>query len=594
MATKKQESLDFESIFDDPAIKGHPFKTFFRLYQGQVGNLLLSFLFFIIKHSPVWVIPVVTANMINIASDPSNRSMTEMWINLAVILAVIAQNIVSSVLHISFLSKASRHVEASLRSTMIRKLQHLSISYHRGLSAGQLQAKVLRDVENIEILTKQMMFTISAAVTNVIVAITVTAYKNGTVALFFVLVVPLAMIIVTIFKDRLKRRNKDFRTEIETMSGQVAETVTMIPVTRAHGLEDLEIDKTDRTLHNLKSKGYLLDMAEAFFGSTGWVVFQSFQMFTLIFTSILAYKGEITLGDIALYQAYFSSILMSVNEIISAYPQLAKGYESITSVSEVLFSDDSVEYKGKQKLTDIKGKFDFEHVKFQYEETERHVLQDFNLSVEPGESIAFVGDSGAGKSTVLNLIIGFFRPTGGKVLIDDIPFDDIDMQAYRNNIAVVSQETILFSGSIRDNITYGLEDVTDEQINRAVNMANLQDVIADMPQGLSTKIGEHGGKLSGGQRQRIAIARALIREPHVIVLDEATSALDNKSEFKVQQAIQELIKGRTTFIVAHRLSTIRDADRIVVMRDGQVVETGTYEELIEKQGEFYELKQLQL
>src|SRR5690625_1121193 len=167
------------------------------------------------------------------------------------------------------------------------------------------------------------------------------------------------------------------------------------------------------------------------------------------------------------------------------------------------------------------------------------------------------------------------------------------MQSYRNRIAVVTQDVTLFSGSIRDNITYGLTNVSDDHLNQVIELASLQDVINEMPNGLDTKIGEHGGKLSGGQRQRIAIARALVRDPDVIVLDEATSALDNKSEFKVQQAIQELIYGRTTFIVAHRLSTIRDADRIVVMKNGTSVETGTYEELINKQGEFYQLKQLQ-
>src|SRR5690625_2653644 len=404
------QSLDFENLFENQDIKDKPFKTFFMLYQGQVKNLLLSFFFFLIKHSPVWVIPITTANMINIASDPSGRSISELWINLAIILVVIGQNILSQVLHINFLSKASRQVEAALRSTMIRKLQHLSISYHRELSAGQLQAKVLRDVENVEILTKQMMFTFSAAITNVVVAIMITAFRNGTVAMFFVLVIPIALGLVYLFKKTLQTRNKDFRSQIEVMSGQVAETVTMIPVTRAHGLENLEINKTDKALRKLQGKGYKLDMAEALFGASGWVVFQSFQMFTLIFTAILAYRGTIPIGDIVMYQAYFTSILMSVNQIINVYPQLAKGYESIVSVSEVLFSDEGVEYKGNKKLANIAGEFKFNHVTFKYEETEKHVLSDFNLKVKPGESIAFVGESGAGKSTILNLLIGFYRP----------------------------------------------------------------------------------------------------------------------------------------------------------------------------------------
>ncbi|MBM7603966.1 ATP-binding cassette subfamily B protein [Metabacillus crassostreae] len=589
-----KEELDFQPLlFKGNNKKEKALHTLFLLYKGQSRNIFLSFFFFLIKHSPVWVIPVTTANMINIASEPSKHNLSGLWINLLVICIVIIQNIPSQMLHMSYLSKASRHVEAGLRSTLIRKLQHLSISYHGELRSGKLQAKILRDVENIEILSKQIMFTFAAAITNVVVAIAVTAYKNFYIAIFFILVIPVALVFVSVFRKRLQRRNREFRTEIEHMSGQVAETVTMIPVTRAHGLEDLEIKKTDSTLYKLKGKGYKLDLAEALFGSMGWVVFQLFQMFCLVFTAILAYRGEIQVGDIVMYQAYFTSILMSVNQIITVYPQLAKGYESIVSVSEILFSEEQEEYQGKRNLNEIKGTLTFEQVHFHYRDTNKHVLNDFQLEVKSGECIAFVGESGAGKSTVLNMIVGFYKPTSGNISLDGIPFDEINMKEYRKNLAVVPQNTILFSGSIRENITYGLTNISENKLNKVIEMANLNDVIADMPNGLETLVGEHGGRLSGGQRQRIAIARALIRDPKIILLDEATSALDNKSELQVQQALKELIHGRTTFIVAHRLSTIRDADRIVVMKDGRCEEVGTYEELMANEGEFYQLKQMQ-
>ena len=221
------------------------------------------------------------------------------------------------------------------------------------------------------------------------------------------------------------------------------------------------------------------------------------------------------------------------------------------------------------------------------------MLNGFDLHVRPGECIALVGESGAGKSTILNMLIGFYRPTSGRILMDGIPFDELDMRSFRQKLAVVPQSTVLFSGTIRDNITYGLSDVPEEKLQHVIEIANLHDVIAAMPNGLSTTIGEHGGKLSGGQRQRIAIARAMIRNPQIILLDEATSALDNVSEFMVQKAMKELIRGRTTFIVAHRLSTIRDADRIVVVKKGRVEEVGTFDELMKRRGDFYKLKQMQ-
>lgn len=589
-----QESFDFEQRFKNgPGKVEGAFKTLYILYKGQFHNIALSFFFFLIKHSPVWIIPIITANMIDIASNPERHSLQELWINLAVVAFVIIQNIPSQLLHISFLSKASRHVEAGLRSTLVRKLQHLSISYHSELRSGKLQSKVLRDVESIEFLSKQIMYSFSAALTSVVVAIGVTASKNLLVALFFVLMIPIALLLVYLFKRNLQKKNNEFRKQIESMSGQVAETLTMIPVTRAHGLEDLEIKKTDSTLSNLKGKGYKLDISEAYFGATGWVVFQLFQMFCLVFTAILAYNGQITVGDVVMYQGFFTTILMSINQIINIYPQLAKGYESIISVSEVLFSTQTVEYQGKKKLANIKGKITFENVNFHYADSNKHVLNQLNLEVKAGECVALVGASGAGKSTVLSMVLGFYRPNEGQLLIDDVPFDDVHMQTYRRKLAVVPQNTILFSGSIRDNITYGMPNVSEERIQEVIEMANLQDVIAEMPNGLDTMIGEHGGKLSGGQRQRIAIARAIIRDPQIILLDEATSALDNVSEYRVQQAIQKLIKGRTTFIVAHRLSTIRDADRIIVMKNGTCVEEGSFEELISLKGEFYKLKQLQ-
>ncbi|MBQ2378343.1 MAG: ATP-binding cassette domain-containing protein, partial [Clostridia bacterium] len=234
----------------------------------------------------------------------------------------------------------------------------------------------------------------------------------------------------------------------------------------------------------------------------------------------------------------------------------------------------------------------FENVCFRYPDAEQDTIHDFNLHVQPGECIAFVGSSGSGKSTIMNMIIGFLMPKSGQLLIDGKPIEALSLSDYRHFVSVVPQNSILMTGTIRDNITYGMPGISEETIQKAVEMANLNEFLSELPNGLDTVVGEHGDKLSGGQKQRICIARALIRDPKILILDEATSALDNISEFHVQKAISSLIKGRTTFIVAHRLSTIRDADRIVVMENGTPVEIGSYDELMEKKGKFYELKSL--
>ncbi|MFD2657341.1 ABC transporter ATP-binding protein [Gracilibacillus thailandensis] len=591
MSSKKGISLDFEKRFEEQQdIKGRLFRTLHVMYRGHYLKLFVSFIFFLLKHSPVWILPIVTANLINFASDPSSYDVRYLWMNIIVLTIVIIQNLPSQILHISFMSKAIRHVEAGLRSTLIRKLQHLSISFHSELRSGKLQAKVLRDVEMIEIMSKQTMMGVLPAFMNVIVAIAVTANRSWTVTSFFLVAIPISILIVYFFRGKLTKRNREFREQVEEMSGQVAETVEMIPVTRAHGLEKVEINKVDSLLHHVRGKGYRLDITEAFFGASNWVAFQLFQVLCLLFTVYLAYQGQIPIGDVVLYQTYFTQILMSISGVINIYPQLAKGFESVHSISEILFAKETQEYQGRAKLKQLDGKVDFDHVYFKYRDSDKHVLTDFQLEVKPGETIAFVGESGAGKSTILNLVTGFYRPSNGRILIDDVVMDDLSMRSFRKKIAVVPQNTILFSGSIRENITYGLAEVTEEEVQQAVQMANLQDIIDELPDGLETKIGEHGDRMSGGQRQRIAIARAFIRKPQMVILDEATSALDNVSEKLIQDAMQELIKGKTTFIVAHRLSTIRDADRIVVMKNGQCVEMGTYDELVEKQGEFYQIK----
>ncbi|MNB68350.1 putative multidrug export ATP-binding/permease protein [compost metagenome] len=592
---KTESTLDYTKWFQaESDNKGNrsPFVLLSRLFRDHNRKLALSAFYYMLKTSPVWVLPVVTANIINIVSYPNRHSMQEFWINFAVIFIVIVQNIPTHTMHIKYISQAARHVEAGLRSTLVRKLQQLSLGYHGDMNAGRLQSKVLRDVEAIDFLSRQMMMTVIPAGINLAVVVGLTLYHSWMVALFFALMAPTSIYLVRLFRSRMSQRNREVRRNIEEMSGKVSETVEMIPVTRAHGLEEVEIRKVDAALENIRQRGHMLDVLEAYFGSSSWVVFQLFQVGCLFFTAYLAHLGYMEIGDIVMYQGFFNMIIGSVTSILNVYPNLVKGMESLHSVSEVLLSNETEEYKGRTKLDAVDGAYSFRGVGFRYSESERHVLKDFSLDIRAGETIAFVGESGSGKSTILNLIIGFYKPQSGIIKVDGVPMDELSMRQYRQSLAIVLQNNILFSGTIRENITYGLPNISDEQVQQAVYMANLQDVIDSLPQGLETSVGEHGGKLSGGQRQRIAIARALVRDPKIIILDEATSALDNVSERHVQSAIERLMHGRTTFIVAHRLSTIKNADRIVVMKQGKIVEVGSYDELLEMKGEFFKLKNM--
>lgn len=573
--------------------KGHPIRILIGLYKGNYNKFFLAVLFFFIKHAPVWVLPIVTANIINDITSGSADTVRNIIIQAVIMVTLVVLNVPMNYMYTRYKSLATRYAETGLRKALVRKLQQLSISFHKETQSGRLQSKIMRDVEAVETLSTQMFLSILNIALNIGVALVVTISKSLIVFLFFLLTTPLAAATMVFFRNIMKRRNTEFRKEMEETSARVMEMVELIPVTRAHALEEEEVNKMSGQLFAVAEKGYKLDIIQSLFGSVGWAIFQIFQVVCLGFTGFLALKGTVGPGDITLYQSYFATVVSQISSLMSLIPVIAKGVESVNSIGEVLLEEDVECNDGKLALEKVEGEFDFKDVKFKYNNTEKPVLHELNLHVDKGQTIALVGESGAGKSTILNLVIGFNFANEGKVTVDGYDMRDIDLRTYRKHLAVVPQTSILFSGTIRDNITYGIENVDDETLNRVVDAANLRELVDSLPEGLDTVVGEHGGRLSGGQRQRVSIARALMRNPKVIVLDEATSALDSISEKLIQEALNNLTKDRTTFIVAHRLSTIKGADRIAVIADGHCVEYGTYDELMALKGEFYQMKSIQ-
>lgn len=477
---------------------------------------------------------------------------------------------------------------------MVRKLQQLSITYHNEMQSGRLQSKIMRDVEQIETLSSQIFISMLSIVLNIVVACAVVLSSSMTVFWFFAATVPVAVLIRTVFRKSINMRNREFRKEMEETSVKVMEMVELIPVTRAHALEKTETRKLDTQLKNVAQKGFKLDVIQSFFGSVSWAAFQSFQIICLAFTGYLAVNGTILPGDVVMYQTYFATIVNQVSSIINLLPIIAKGLESVNSVGDILLCADVEDTGGRRRLKEVKGDIEFKDVCFRFRNADKPVIQNMSFSVKAGETIAFVGASGAGKTTILNLVIGFLKADSGQILIDGNDIGSFNIRSYRKNIAVVPQTPILFTGTIRENITYGAEDISDEALREIIRAANLEEFVDSLPDGADTGIAEHGANLSGGQRQRISIARAFVRNPRILILDEATSALDTISEKKIQDSVEQLVKDRTTLIVAHRLSTIRNADKIAVVGEGGLLEYGSYDELMAKQGEFYRLCALQM
>ena len=571
-------------------------KILLIMYRRYPLQLLLSVLFYVIATLPHITIPIVTANLINVVVDVAEGKtfdyLTPIIINISVPVVLLLLNIPTNMIRVSLQSVVMRKVEVGLRGALVRKLQQLSISFHKEMQSGRIQSKLMRDVETVQMLSSQLFTTIPQVVLNMITALVVVITRNLTIFAFFIMCIPAATLTMRAFRNPISKNNREFRKGMEQTSANLMDMVEMTQITRAHALENREVHKMTTLLNKVANTGFHLDVIQALFGACSWVIFQLFQLLCLVFSVYLAIKGSIEIGDISMYQSYFSTLTSQVSTLIGLMPIITKGFESISSIGEILGASDIEDNRGKLEMPNLKGEYEFKDVYFSYED-DQPLLRGLNLSVKEGETLAIVGESGSGKSTILNLVLGFNLPKQGEVLVDGEDITKINLHSYRKSLAVVPQNSVMFTGTIRENITYGMQNVDEEKLKTVLDAALLTDFINSLPQGIDTPLEEHGANLSGGQRQRLSIARALIRDPKVIIFDEATSALDSVSEKEIQKAINNLSKDRTTFIVAHRLSTIRDADRIAVIKNGVCAEIGTFEELMEKKGEFYKMQTLQ-
>jgi len=592
MAVKTNETRVLE--IEHGYVGESPIRTLLYLFEEQKLRVLVAFIFFSIKHSPSWVIPLLTANIIDIIT--SHKSVTILLVNIAILIAVTLQNWPVNILYVKSQSRAIREVENRLRSALVERMQQLSMGFYLRTNAGVLQTKVVRDVENIEQMVRNLSDGGFTAINGAFGAILITAIKVPLFLPFFLVLAPLIALFIAKLRQKLNARNEEFRSEIENMSARVNEMTTLMPITRAHGLEKSALQTMYDSFSNVKSAGLKLDIFNAKFNALAWVTFQLANVSCLAVAAVCALKGKfgVTTGDVVLLTSFFGQLIGSVILLSSLMPQISKGFSSIRSLGEVLESPDIEANSGKKNVEEVIGIVAFNEVSYSYPQSERKAISELSLNAKPGEMIALVGPSGSGKSTLINLIIGFLRPQAGSISIDGRNMTDLNLSSYRNFISVVPQESVLFEGSVRENVTYGLGSVSDRRVEESLRAANAWEFVMDLPDGVDTLVGERGARISGGQKQRLAIARALIRNPRILILDEATSALDSQSEKEIQGALEALMVNRTTFVVAHRLSTVQKADRILVLDRGILVESGCHSELAHAGGLYQKLYEAQV
>ena len=539
---------------------------------------------FFLKDSPAWVLPVITANIIDtvVAKGP----VENLYLLGGLAVLVLLQNYPMNMIYVRKSSSATRSIAFNLRTALTEHLQKLTLQFHQRVSSSVVQTKIVRDVENIELMIQQSLPIALSGTFSLIGALVVVALNIPVFLAVFGLVVPIGVLLVVIFRRKSKTKNEQFRSQVEEFSSQVGEMSSMLPVVRAHAIESSATAWVNESADQLRKKGVELDWLNGRFGALAWLSYQILGVASLLIAASFSILDvfPISAGQVVLVATYFGVIMGTAIALLNILPSLAKGIESIRSIEEVLSSEDLEQNEGKREVGAISGSISL--IDVSVELGGKQVLSAISLEIPANQTFAFVGPSGSGKTTLLYTILGLIRPGSGDVYFDSEPMSTLDMRTVRRHVAYVPQESVLLDGSLRDNVALGLP-ADDQKITMALGLANLGPLL--LHGGLDQVLGRSGTRLSVGQRQRLAIARALYREPRVLVLDEATSALDLDSERNIQKTLDALNHQVTVVLVAHRLSTVKNADKIYYLENGRIIESGSHQELMQKKGPYYKM-----
>ena len=481
-------------------------------------------------------------------------------------------------------------IETDMRYDVFQHLQKLSDSYFNETKVGQIMARITSDLFDITEFSHHCPEEYFIGLIKIIVSFAILVRLNTLLTVILFLSIPLMIVFASKYNRRMRKGFKEQKRHIGVLNADIEDSLLGVKVVKSFANEDVEIEKFQKG-----NKKFLDIKSETYSSMAGFnTITKAFDgimyIIVVLFGGLFLVEGKMSSGDIVAFILYVQTLLTTVRRIVEFTEQFQRGMTGIERFTEIMDQDIEIfDDEDAVDLENVKGKIEIKNVSFKYNNNNENVLNNISFTINPGQKVALVGPSGGGKTTLCNLIPRFYDVEDGEILVEGIDVRKIKLQSLRSNIGMVQQDVYLFSGTVRENILYGKPDATEQEIIDASKAAGAYDFIMNLENGFDTYVGERGVMLSGGQKQRISIARVFLKNPPILILDEATSALDNKSEFIVQESLENLAKGRSSLTIAHRLTTVQNADLILVLTEERIIERGTHQQLMEKRGYYYNL-----
>ncbi|EHR1328194.1 MAG: ABC transporter ATP-binding protein [Clostridium perfringens] len=564
-------------------------KRFIRYYKPYKKLFILDLLAAFLVSACDLFYPMITRNVIN-------DVIPNKQIKLLFVFAILLTLIFLIKAGLNYFMQYWGHVvgvrmQADMRRDLFDKLQDMPNKYFDNNKTGVIMSRIINDLLDISELAhhgpEDLFISLVMLVGSFIILCTI----NVPLTIITFAIIPFLLFYTIHKRNKMKKAFKETRVKTGEVNATIENSISGVRVTKSFGNKAYEMEKFDKSNGIFKKAREHAYKAMAEYFSGMFFLVDMLELIVLIAAGYFTYLGKINVGDFAAYLLYIKMFLQPIRKLINFNEMFQNGMSGFERYEEIMNEENEKEIPNAKELKDVKGKITIKDVTFRYDNKES-ILENFNLDIEAGKMVALVGPSGGGKTTICNLIPRFYDYESGQIFIDDVDISTVTLKSLRENIGIVQQDVFLFTGTIKENIMYGNPNATDEEVIEAAKNACLHDFIMGLEDGYDTFIGERGVKLSGGQKQRISIARVFLKNPAILILDEATSALDNVTEYEIQKALEELSKDRTTLVVAHRLSTVKNSDEIVVLTDRGIEERGTHEELIKLGGVYSNLHNL--